>query len=364
MVIDEDKKMELEELLEKLREIKGRHTELVTVYVPAGYSLISVAKQLEQEKSTANNIKSKTTRKNVLDALEKITRNLKLIKKTPANGLAIFCGNVSRKEGQQEIELWTVEPPLSLKTRLYRCDQKFVFEPLAEMLEVSEVYGLLVIDRKEATIGLLEGKKVKVLKKMTSGVPGKIRAGGQSSQRFHRVTEGMAKEFFRRVADAMKQQFFNLPKLKSILIGGPVPTKEDFLKEGNLVTALRKKVIAVKDLGYADEHGLELLVEASEKELAEQEIIHEKKLLEKFFTKLAKEPEKAVYGLKNVEKALKRGAVETLLLSKKLEKEKIKELSKMAKQIAAKVEFVSVDTTDGIQFKNLSGVGALLRFAI
>ncbi len=31
-----------------------------------------------------------------------------------------------------------------------------------EMLKVSEVYGLVVIDRKEATLGLLEGKNIKV----------------------------------------------------------------------------------------------------------------------------------------------------------------------------------------------------------
>src|SRR3989339_552996 len=103
-----------------------------------------------------------------------------------------------------------------MRVRMYRCDQVFVTDPLKEMLEVDEVYGLLVIERKEATIGLLEGTQIKVLEKMTSGVPGKIRAGGQSSQRFHRVTEGMAKEFYRRVAEAMKEHFFEMPKLKGI----------------------------------------------------------------------------------------------------------------------------------------------------
>ena len=81
------------------------------------------------------------------------------------------------------------------------------------MLEVSELYGLLVIDRKEATIGLLEGKRIDVLQKMTSGIPSKVRAGGQSSQRFHRITEGLTKEFYKRIADEMKKVFFNMKKL-------------------------------------------------------------------------------------------------------------------------------------------------------
>ncbi len=357
-------KQELEELIEELQNLKGRHTEFITVYIPAGGNINVVARQIEAEKGTATNIKSKSTRKNVLDALETISRELKLYKKTPENGVAIFCGNISEKQGQQNIKLWIIEPPQPLKTRLYRCDQTFVLGPLKDMVEVEEVYGLVVLDRKEATIGLLEGKQIKVLRKMTSGVPGKVRAGGQSSQRFHRITEGMAKEFFRRIADSMKELFFQRPKLKGILIGGPVPTKEDFLEEGQLATELKNKVLAVKDLGYANEHGLELLVKESQNILKEQEITKEKKLLENFFNTLGKSPEKVAYKLKDVKKALEYGAVQTLILSKKIKKSETKELRKMAEQTGAEVEVVSVETPEGEQFWNLSGIGALLRFAV
>ena len=89
-----------------------------------------------------------------------------------------------------------IEPPEELGTRLYRCDQIFVLDPLKEMLEVKELYGLFVIDRKEATIGLLEGKKIKILQKLESGVPGKSKKGGQSAARYRRVIEGKAKDFF------------------------------------------------------------------------------------------------------------------------------------------------------------------------
>ena len=58
-------KPELEELLEQLEKIRGRHTELITVYVPEGYDINAVQRQLEAEKSTAKNIKSTATRKNI-----------------------------------------------------------------------------------------------------------------------------------------------------------------------------------------------------------------------------------------------------------------------------------------------------------
>ena len=279
-------KDELEEVLKELESHKGRHTEFITVYIPAGYDVNSVQRQLEAEKSTAKNIKSTTTRNNVIDALEKIVRHLKTLKKTPEKGLALFCGNVSKVEGQSDLRLWIVEPPLSLKTRLYRCDKEFVLEPLQVILEVSEVFGLIVMDIKEAPIGILEGKRIEVLQKMSSGVPSKIRAGGQSSQRFHRITEGLTKEFYKRIAEGMKKIFFDMPKLKGILIGGPIPTKDEFLDGEYMVTKLRNKVIGRIDVGDSDESGLKELVEKARDILEGQEIIYDKKLLDRFFETL------------------------------------------------------------------------------
>jgi peptide chain release factor subunit 1 len=220
------------------------------------------------------------------------------------------------------------------------------------------------MDRKEATIGLLEGKRIEVLQKMTSGIPSKVRAGGQSSQRFHRITEGLVKEFYNRIANEMKKIFFDNLKLKGILVGGPIPTKDEFLDGKYLVTKLREKVIGVVDIGDSDESGLKELVKKSQKILANQEIIKEKKLLENFFEKLGENPEMVVYDEKGIRNAIEYGAVEILILSKKLDKKLLKELKKLAEKISSKVEIVSTETEEGEQFYNLSGMGAILRFKV
>tara|TARA_Y100000310_G_scaffold107162_2_gene105599 strand:+ start:3828 stop:4913 length:1086 start_codon:yes stop_codon:yes gene_type:complete len=357
-------KDELEEVLEKLEDFKGRQTELISVYIPSGYDVNAVQRQIEAEKGTAKNIKSTATRKNVSEALDKIVRFLKTMKKTPKNGLAIFAGNVSKVEGQSDLQLWDIEPNLPLKSRLYRCDKEFVLDPLKEMLAVKEVFGLLVMDRKEAAFGLLEGKRIELLQKMTSGIPGKVRAGGQSSQRFHRITEGLTKEFYNRIAEQMKKSFFDMPRLKGIIVGGPIPTKDEFLDGNYLVTKLREKVIGAKDIGNADESGLRELVEKAQDILAAQEIIYEKKLLDKFFERLGEKPDLVVYDEEGIRKAIQYGAVELLILSKKLNKTLSNELKKLAKSISSKIEIVSTDTTEGEQFYELSGMGALLRFKV
>lgn len=364
-VISDKDRQKLEELVALLGNIRGRHTELVTVMIPSGFSKDAVVRQLEAEAGTAENIKSKATRTAVVTSLERVVRELRKIQVTPPNGLAIFCGNVSEKEGNQDIQIWMVEPPKPLNVRLYRCDQIFIIDPLKEMLSVDAVYALLAMDRREATIGLLEGKKIEVIRTLTSGVPGKIRAGGQSAARFERLTESLAKEFFKRVAESMKEIFFDMPKLKGILIGGPIPTKEEFLEYGDLATKLKEKVIAVKDIGYTDEHGLKLLVEASEEDMVEQELTKEKKIIQNFFESLGKKKEKTCYGYEKTKHALERGAVELLLISKKLEKAQMQELENLAEASGAEVVIISTETQDGEQFLNLTkGCGALLRFQL
>ncbi len=362
--MDDAQKFELEETLKELESYRGRHTELISVLIPTGATLTQTTKQIDTEKGTASNIKSKNTRKAVMDALEMISRKLKLIQRTPENGLAIYCGNISEVEGQEDLQIWTIEPPKPLRVKLYRCDQTFMVAPLQEMLQSDDVYGLLVIDRKEATIGILEGKSIKVLDSMHSGVPSKIRAGGQSAARFSRITEGLAKEFFRRVAEHMKNCFFENKKLKGILVGGPVPTKDEFLETGQLTTALKDKVIAVKDLGNTDASGLRDLVDLCQEVLAEQEVTKQKKILDDFFYALAKEPEKVAYGDKDVEQRLTEGSAKILILSKSLPRDKIKHFETLARQTSVEIHIVTSETPEGVQFENLGGIGALLRFAV
>ena len=156
MAITSVQRFELRKLIKELGSYRGRHTELVTVYVPAGYEMSKITNHLFQEQGTATNIKSASTRKNVIDALEKMIQHLKTIGATPVNGLAAFSGNVSEREGQSDVKVWSIDPPVPLNIRLYRCDKQFILDPLDSMLEHKEVFGLVVIDRRDANIAFLK----------------------------------------------------------------------------------------------------------------------------------------------------------------------------------------------------------------
>ncbi|MBT4824452.1 peptide chain release factor 1 [Candidatus Woesearchaeota archaeon] len=354
----------LKKFIKSLENFRGRHTELVSVYVPAGYDLVKIMQHLAEEQGTATNIKSSATRKNVIDALERMIQHLKIILKNPENGLAVFSGNVAEREGQSDVQVWSIEPPLPMNQRLYRCDKAFVLDPLRDMCTDKEGYGLIVMDRRDANIAFLRGKTIVPLVKTHSEVPGKFRAGGQSAQRFERLRDGAAKQHYKKVAEYVKEQFLNNPDIKGIIVGGPGPTKYDFV-EGNYITdQVKKKIIAIKDLSYTGDFGLQELLDRSEDVLAQEDVTTEKKIMARFFDILAKDSGKVSYGEDEVMKHVKNGVVEVVLVSEAAGDDKIELFEEEAEKFNTEVKIISTETREGAQLEQMGKYAAILRYSI
>ncbi|MBI4021699.1 MAG: peptide chain release factor aRF-1 [Candidatus Aenigmarchaeota archaeon] len=350
--------------VEQLAAIKGRHTELVTVYVPEGANLGTVVDQIREEQSTAQNIKSKQVRKNVLAALEKIVAHLRGYRKTPEKGLALFCGNVSEKEGVTDIQLFVIEPPESVKVRLYRCDQIFVIDPLKDMLEEKEIYGLIVLDKSEFTIGILKGSRIEVLKNQESIVPGKTKKGGWSANRYARIREGLLEDFLKKAGESLTEEFKDRKGVVGIIIGGPGPIKEEFADKDYLNYEIKKKVLGVVGTSYTGEIGLKEMIERSRELIAKAQAVKEADLLEKYFTELATDG-LAVYGQEQTLRFLRMGNMDTLLLSEAYLRDndaKVEQLIKEAESMGTKVELISTDSPRGQQLRELGGIGGLIRY--
>ncbi len=362
-------KVTLKKLVRQLDKIKGRHTELVTVYVPAGANLGDVINQLRNEESTAENIKSKPVRKNVTASLDKIIRNLQMYRKTPQNGVAMFCGNNSDKEGESDIQLWIIEdPPEPIKTKMYWCDQKFVLDPLTDMEEDREIYGIICLDRSEGDIAIVKGKKIGPIVHFESIVPGKTRAGGQSSARFGRVREGLLHDWLKKIAEAANKVFQEHPEVLGIIISGSGPIKESLVKEELLHDHITKKFLGFVDTGYTGEYGIQETLEKSSDLLREAGIMKEKKLLQRFFQELQKPHGLSIYGLDKTIEMLEKGSVDTVLLTEDLGVkiggvDALDFFEEKIENYSSKLILVSSDTREGQQFKELGGVGAILRYA-
>lgn len=316
------RRYEFKKALQELETLKGRGTELISLYIPPTKQIPDVVQYLREEFSTSSNIKSKSTRKNVLSAIESIMSRLKGYRFPPETGLVFFVGHVATRGDQTQMYTRIVEPPEPIQTFSYMCDSSFHLEQLKLQLAVKEAYGLIVIDRKEATIGFLNGTNINVVANEQSLVPSKHHQGGQSSRRYERLIEIAAHEFFKKVGEIANNAFVPVIKdLKAVFIGGPGATKEYFFEKDYLRNEIKFKVKDLFDLGYTDETGLRELVDKAADTMKEMQISREKDLINKFMMEIRKpDGGLGVYGEKAIRSALEQKAVDLLLISEDLDK--------------------------------------------
>ena len=312
--------------LDEIAAARGRATELISLYVSPGKQISDVIAYLRNEYAQSSNIKSRTTRKNVMWAIDSLMNRVRQFKEPPEHGVAFFVGSKAVGADKSEPVTFIVEPPEPLNTYLYRCDSTFFLDPLLAMVHEPETYGLIVMDRAEATLGLLRGKRVEVLRNKQSLVPSKHGRGGQSQHRFERMIEHAAHEFFVKIGEMATELF--LPRkdqLKGILLGGPGATKEYLYKENYLHHELQQKVILpLFDTGYTDEYGLKELVEKATQTLHGLEITEEKRIVQRLLSEIRKaESGLAAYGPVDVNHALELGAIATLLVSEGLRQQHV-----------------------------------------
>ncbi len=355
---------ELKKNLRSLKEIRGSGTELISLYITPNYPLGEISSKLRDEYSQASNIKSKSTRKNVLEALEKILNYLKMFKKPPENGIAIFCGNISKNQGRQDVQLFSLVPPDPLQVQYYRCDSTFSLDPLFGMVSPSDAYGLVVMDGREATLAILKGKQVKIIRTLNSTAHSKVHKGGQSARRYQRLVEESIEKYYKRIGEAMDKAFLHV-KLSGIIVGGPGPAKEDFLKLKPF--NYQFKILGSVDTGYTNEYGVQELMGKSSDLISEQESIKENMLVEHFMKGVVKDG-LVTYGEKEVREAIKSGQAKTVLLSENLqskegEKNLLEDLVELSEANNIPIEFISAETSAGSQFLNgFRGIGAFLRY--
>ncbi len=399
--------------LEMLAAREGRGTELISLYVPPGRRIHEVMANLREEYGTASNIKSRTTRNNVQDAIDRVSQRLKLFKEPPKNGLVIFCGAIPHgAPGSEKMELYVMEPPEPINIYFYRCDARFHLEPLLEMVRERDAFGVIVIDSTEAVIATIRGQRMEVLQEFNSGIPGKHRAGGQSARRFERIREQAMNDYYKRIAKHAYELLNGVQGLKGIIIGGPGPTKYEFEEGDYLNYMLKQKILATVDTSYVGEQGVEEIINKSQEVLRGVRYLEEKKIVQRFLYEIGHDTGLGVYGETQVRKYLTAGIVDLLLVSEKMnmlhvyakckncgniedalipqpnfvkyeqdlmatpckkcnsmvmyvesQKDLVDELIEVAEKANAKIAVISTETDEGVMLKDsFGGIAAILRY--
>src|ERR671932_1144428 len=411
---DSVKRYKLTKMLNELSNISGHGTELVSVYVPPRRPIFDVISQLRNEAGTASNIKSDLTRNHVQDALSTTIEYLKKYRTTPENGLVIFCGAIPNDKGigKEKIEIFPVDPPKPVQISLYRCDDHFWTDHLKDMMKDDKAIGILAIDTQEAGLGILTGDRWEVIDTLTSGVAGKHRQGGQSARRFERLRDNELNDYYHRIAEHSQKVFIDQYNVKGIIVGGPGPTKENFLKEEYLDYRLQNNIISTIDTSYSGDEGVREIIDKVNDRgvMTEYRLMEEKRNIKRFMSEVHSGRGLGIYGLSDVVRSLKEGIAEMVILTddinyihfqvkckrcgnvqeKFVERhslEKLKQeitsrpcpscntidlesteddivdyLEELAIMTGAKLEVISAKTEEGAQLASLGKIGAILRF--
>ncbi len=411
---DSVRRYKLNKMINKLGNISGHGTELVTVYIPPRRPIYDIVSQLRNEAGTASNIKSDLTRNHVQDALSRTIEYLKLYKEPPDNGLVIFCGAIPTGKGigTEKIEIYSVVPPKPIQINLYRCDDHFWIDHLKDMMKDDKVIGILSLDTQEAGFGILTGDRWEVVESLTSGVAGKHRQGGQSARRFERLRDNELNEYYHRVADYGKKIFIDEYNIKGLIIGGPGPTKDGFLKEEYLDYRLQNNVIAVLDSSYSGSEGVREIIDKVNEQgiMADYRLMEEKKIIKNFMSEVYTGKGLGIYGIFEVIDALKNGYADLVLVTdditfirleikcnkcqhiqekfidrnelvsvkqdlisnpcpkcgsqdlESIEQDIIEYLEEISIMVGSRLEVISGKTEEGAQLASLGKIGAILRF--
>jgi peptide chain release factor subunit 1 len=296
-----------------IRTIKGRGTELISLYIPDG-RIADAHQLLRDEYGKAGNIKSRITRQSVESAIKSCQEKLKSLK---SGNYAVFCGETSDGWINEAIEC-----PKPIKGIIYRCGNTFDLSILDEMLDKGPKYAIINMDLSEFFIGVLQGTSITTICKDESIVPNKHSKGGQSSRRFDKNRDLAIIAWYKKLAESANI-LLNLD-ITGVIISGPGMTKNEFVDREYLHHELRKKIIGVIDTGYTGEQGLRETIQNARDLLKDTELIKQRNIMEKFFKELSRD--KVVYGKSEIINAIKNGSISTVLVSH--DNPDIQELSK------------------------------------
>jgi peptide chain release factor subunit 1 len=304
------KQHKLRKQIAVLSQQKSNNREFISLYVPGGFSVEQILATLKKESTLTS--QNKEDGNCLENTLRRVIQHLKEQKAFSESGLALFAG-VFRGEIEEVFRIDELIPPEDIVAYCYVVDDHFHLEPLREMLRDPKIVGVLALDSKQASFGIVVGDKFEKTETITSGVAGKTGKGGSSQRRYERERESTVTAFFHRVAEHVTKTFLE-NKVNVLIAGGPGQTKNDFLKGDFLHYELSNMMLNVVDTQGAGKEALREIFEKSSGTLKTMCGPEEKKIVERLMASISKQDGLATYGFDAVMAALKKGEVQTALV--------------------------------------------------
>lgn len=221
---------------------------------------------------------------------------LRLIRKIPDTGIAIFCGVVRTENGRDEIEISeTLIPPLPVKRNMYRCDKRFHTEYVADLFHIHKSYGYVVVTSDQSYIGIVEGTKHTIKYKLDTEFSTATRRGGQSASRIERLRNEQKHNYKLKVLEATIK---HLQNVEGIIVAGnaeiPLEIKELLIKDTRLLVPVLGFIRVSNTVSFGD------VVSQSLELIQSDDIVAEKQLVSSLEEYIRQGSDMLVFGIDNI----------------------------------------------------------------
>eukprot|EP00386_Alphamonas_edax_P009304 GDKI01030640.1.p1 GENE.GDKI01030640.1~~GDKI01030640.1.p1 ORF type:complete len:421 (+),score=108.11 GDKI01030640.1:106-1368(+) len=305
-----------------------------------------------------------------------LTISVKSVEYDAEGDLLRFAGrNVEENQYIKLGQYHTIELPLHGKMAVLKsCWDSVHLERLREATDPhkSAEVAAVLIDAGVAHLFLLTACLAKDLCKVVVNIPKKRGPWAGHDKAMHK--------FFETVLSAM-QQHIDFSVVKCVLLAGPGFVKDDFmswmLNEASMkglttITSNRHLFVTAKASSPYKQALNEVLQDPTVKaKMQNTKAQSQVAALDKLYSTLQNDPDRACYGPKHVAVAVERGAVQALLVTDGLFRsanvqlrKRYVHMSDVCKAAGAEVHVFSDMHVSGEQLGQLSGIAALLRFPL
>lgn len=365
----------MRKLIKKLQKSEGNATSMISLVIAPGSQISQTIGMLSNEIGTAENIKSRVNKLSVLSAITSVIQKLKLYTRVPENGLIVYCGNVIAEDGKEKKVIYDIEPPRAINTSMYKCDNKFHIDVLANLMTDNTSYGIIVMDGNGVMYAKISGNTKVIIHKFDVDLPKKHGRGGQSSVRFARLRLEKRHNYVRKVAEEANRIFITDDKVNvnGLILAGSAEFKNVLSESELLDMRIRKSIIKIVDIAYGGENGLNQTIEISQDVLVEVKLVKEKQMINTFFEEIRLDSGKICYNIKDTMSSLEMGAVEKLIIYEDLNlpspnpnyETLVEFLVEKYIEYGTTLCLVSDKTQEGAQFVNgFGGLGGILRYKV
>jgi peptide chain release factor 1 len=280
------------------------------LYIPEESNVIDISSFIRKEIDSANNIKSKTTRKKVHNALGTIERHLKGIKKFPEMGLIVFVGE-TRKDGFiQEF----LKSPIPLKKKIYVCHQTFETEIIKQEINAcNNTVIYILINGNECIVYESCGSSDKILWKKIVDLDNEQKKGGQSQARHSRNRDIQKKNYLTICCERVNDIVKKMENVLSIFVAGNGNFKNLFVKY-DFHEQVKKK-LHITTLEISERNTLKDVQIMAKKFLYKDNIDNELDHLTFMYKLLETEPDLVRFGKVDVNEVICEGIVKTLYIN-------------------------------------------------